>query len=95
MDLDIIWLLQMSASHAVPDSDYGPGHFGTLDIDQMKEVSGVIEPARWYMVSFMYLAYRILSRTIVAKRIFIDHAALALLGHIGHPDTADTEAILF
>jgi hypothetical protein len=41
----------MCATHAVANADDGPGHLGALDIDQMKEVSGVIEPASCDIVS--------------------------------------------
>jgi hypothetical protein len=35
----------MSASHAMSDANNGPGHLSSLDIDQVEEVSRVVEPA--------------------------------------------------
>lgn len=43
--------LQVCATHAVANADDGPGHLGALDVDQVKEVSGVIEPASCGIVS--------------------------------------------
>jgi hypothetical protein len=36
---------QLSAAHAVADSDNWTGHFLALDVDEMEQISGVIEPA--------------------------------------------------
>lgn len=39
----------MRAAHAVADADDGPRHLFALDVDEVEEVAGVVEPAGCYV----------------------------------------------
>lgn len=44
----------MCAAHAVTYTDDGPRHFLALDVDKVKEVSGMVEPAGYmHLVSII------------------------------------------
>lgn len=46
--------IQMCTAHAVAYPDDGPRHFFALDVDKVKEVSGVVEPAGYmHLVSII------------------------------------------
>lgn len=84
----------MRASHAVSDSDDWPGHFSPLDVDEMKQVARVVEPACWLVVSIPF-GGGCGSLTVVAQGIFIDHTAFSFPGYVGHPDAPNAESSFF
>ena len=88
--------IQVCAAHAVTYTDDGPRHFFALDVDKVKEVSGVVEPAGYmHLVSIVPAGDEKRSHTVVAQEVFVYYTALALVRDIRHPYASNAEAICF
>jgi hypothetical protein len=70
-------------------------HLIALEVDQMQQIARVIKPACCTISTLIFHSIEgKWRRTVIPKYILIDHTALALMRHIGHPNAAYPEAIL-
>lgn len=86
--------VQLTATHAVPESNQRTRHLIAEVIDQVKQVPCVIIPRRYRFNMSVVKATSLVSvdlLTIISQFVFIENVTHALVGHIRNPDTPNAK----